>query len=111
MFTKIIHHLSFATTACFCLNTVMASLLLLASELLRHSDTDLTYSTSTPLPFYSCGATTSTGVPCFTENRAAKLPEISPARDQYCYKEDDSEENIADLRICVVDIVWPWNHI
>lgn len=85
----------------------MASLLLLASELLKHSDTDLTCSTSTTLPFYSCGATTSTGVPCFTENRDAKLPETTPASDQFCNKEEDFEEDIADLRICVVDIVWP----
>ena len=87
---------------------VMASLLLLASELLKHSHADLAYSTSTPLPFSSCGATTSAGVPCFTHNTTAKMPEFTPARDQFCnMEEEDSMEDIADLRICVVDIVWP----
>ena len=85
----------------------MASLLLLASELLKHSHTDLTCSSSPALPFYSCGATNSAGVPCFTENRAAKLPERALTSRQFCNEKEDFEENIADLRICVVDIVWP----
>lgn len=84
----------------------MACLLLLVSQLLKHQNTDQLYSTSTTFPFCSCGATTSTGVPCFVESRAAKLPEKNPS-DQFCNREDEYEEDLADLRVSVVDIFWP----
>lgn len=85
----------------------MASLLLLVSQLLKHHNTDdQLYSTSTTFPFYSCGATTSTGFPCFVENRAAKLPDKTPA-GQFCNKEDKFQQDLADSRVSVVDIVWP----
>lgn len=80
----------------------MASLVLLVSELLKHPNTDLAYSTS--LPLSSCGATTSTGAPCFTEKRVAKQPATTPA--DRCNKGDNFGQDLSELRVCV-DLVWP----
>ena len=84
----------------------MASLVLLVSELLKLQNSGLVCSTSIPFPLYTCGATSSTGVPCFVENRGAKVPGDT-ATDQFCDGEGDFEEDLDDLRVSVEDIVWP----
>lgn len=79
----------------------MASLVLLVSELLKHTtNNDLAFPATSLPTSSSCGATTTGGAPCFTDGKwVAKLPA------DRC-KNEEFMEDLSELRVCV-DLVWP----